>query len=172
MSETGLVTFTFANINLPWKSGYGDALSSALVHYSIKRKTTTPLGTEFTNTANIYFDYNAPITTNTTLNTLAVLGLGDVAAGTDSDALTMELYPVPASDHLTIRVNNVSKSGTAVVTIIDLMGNVVMSDKMSLSEGSTAVTKNLSDLTNGTYLTRIQFEDGSSITKKIVLYND
>ena len=171
MSETGLVTFTFANIHLPWKSQYGDALSSALVHYSIERKTTNPVGTEFTNTANIYFDYNAPITTNTTLTTLdEPAGIDEVAVGVNG--VTVDLYPVPASDHLTIQINNVSKSEAATVSIIDLMGNIVLSDKVNLSEGSTLVTENLSGLMNGTYLTRVQFENGSAIVKKIVLYNN
>jgi len=172
ISETGLVTFTFSDINLAWKSSYGDALSSAFVNYSIQRKTTAPVGTEFTNTANIYFDFNAPITTNTTLNTLkdTVLSVSELNLG--AIAVTVDLYPVPANDHLTIQVNNVSKNETATVSIIDLMGNVVMSEQMNLGEGSTSVTKNLSNLMTGTYLTRIQFENGSAIVKKIVLYKN
>jgi hypothetical protein len=172
ISETGLVTFTFANINLPWKELYGDALSSALVHYSIERKTTTPVGTEFTNTANIYFDYNAPITTNTTLNTLAVTGIDDHEPGTDGTAITVELYPVPASDQLTIRVNNVSKDEAATVSIIDLTGKLVLSENIDLSKGSTVVTANLSALMTGTYLTRVQFENGASVIRKIIVHND
>ena len=87
------------------------------------------------------------------------------------NGVTVDLYPVPASDQLTIQVNNVSKSEAAIVSIIDLMGNVVLSERVDLSEGSTLVTKNLSGLVNGTYLTRVQFENGSSIVKKIVKYN-
>jgi hypothetical protein len=173
VSETGLVTFTFANINLPWKSQYGDALSSGLINYSIERKANTPQGTEFTNTADIYFDYNAPITTNTTINTL-----NDELAGVDetdniasfSDGITVDLYPVPAKDFLTIRVNNVSKKEAVTVSVIDIMGNVVLASNVDLSEGSTAVIQDVSKLATGTYLTRIQFENGSSIIKKIVLY--
>lgn len=173
ISETGLVTFTFANINLPWKSAYGDALSSGLVNYSIERKTTNPIGTEFTNTANIYFDYNAPITTNTTLNTLvaSVAGIDELGANAGV-AVTVDLYPVPATDYLNIQVNNVSQHEVATVSIIDLTGHVVLSDNVDLGEGSTMVTKNLSKLMTGTYLTRIQFENGSSIIKKIVLYHN
>nr|WP_294858568.1 T9SS type A sorting domain-containing protein [uncultured Fluviicola sp.] len=171
VSETGLVTFTFANIHLPWKSQYGDALSSALVNYSIQRKTTNPVGTEYTNSANIYFDYNSPITTNTTLNTLdEPAGIEEAAVGVNG--ITLDLYPVPTSDHLTIQINNVSKNEAATVSIIDLMGNVVLSEQVDLSEGSTLVTKNLSALVNGTYLTRVQFENGSSLVKKIVLHKN
>jgi hypothetical protein len=173
ISETGLVTFRFENINLPWKSTYGDALSSGLVNYSIQRKTTAQNGTEFTNTANIYFDYNAPITTNTTLNTLdETAGVDEFTGSNGIEAITVDLYPVPVSDQLTIRVNNVSKNESATVSIIDLMGNVVLSDKLDLGEGSTFMTKNLSGLMTGTYLTRIQFENGASIIKKIVVYKN
>lgn len=171
VSETGLVTFTFPNINLPWKSSYGDALSSAFVHYSIQRKATLPLGTEFTNTANIYFDYNAPITTNTTLNTLVeAVGIDEIAS-TDAVSVTMELYPVPTSDNLNIRLSNITKNEPANLSIIDLMGNVVMSESLSLSEGTTIISKSLAGLTAGTYLTRVQFDNGSFIVKPIVLYN-
>lgn len=170
MSETGLVTFTFANIHLPWKEMYGDALSSSLVHYSIERKATNPVGTQFTNTANIYFDYNAPITTNTTINTLdEPTGVDEVQSGVDG--ITIDLFPVPAHDQLNIRVNNITKSETATVSIIDLMGNVVLSEQVDLGEGSTIVTQNLSRLMTGTYLTRVQFENGSSIVSKIIVHN-
>jgi hypothetical protein len=173
ISETGLVTFTFANINLPWKSAYGDALSSGLINYSIQRKTTNIQGTEFTNTADIYFDYNAPITTNTTLNTLQdVAGIDELKSTQNgsSNGITLDLFPVPAQDYLTIRVNNVLKSETATLSIIDLMGHVMLSKKIDLSEGSTAITENISNLATGTYLTRVQFSNGSNIIKKIVLY--
>lgn len=173
VSETGLITFKFANINLPWKSQFGDALSSGLINYSIERKGNVPQGTEFTNTADIYFDYNAPITTNTTINTL-----NDELAGVDetesiesfSDGVTVELYPVPAKDFMTIRVNNVSQKEEVTLSVIDIMGNVVLSSIVNLSEGSTDVIQDVSNLATGTYLTRIQFENGSSIIKKIVLY--
>lgn len=175
VSETGLATFTFANINLPWKSNYGDVLSSGLVHYSIQRKTTNPIGTEFTNTANIYFDYNAPITTNTTLNTLQESGLGideDPLGANGIIAVSVDLYPVPTSDQLTIQVNNSLKNEVAIVSIIDLTGHVVSSDKVDLEKGTTVINKNVSMLMTGTYLTQIQFENGLSIIKKIVVYND
>lgn len=170
VSETGLVTFTFANINLPWKSNYGDALSSALVNYSIQRKPTTPIGTTFTNEANIYFDYNAPITTNTTLNTLVeVAGIDDPTSG-DETSVTVDFYPVPTSDYLNIRVNNILNNQTAQLTIVDLMGNVVLSETVNLNEGSTVLTKSLSAFTAGTYLTRVQFDSGGFIVKPIVVF--
>lgn len=172
VSETGLVTFFFEDINLPWKGAYGDALSSGLINYSIKRKSNVPQGTEFTNTANIFFDFNEPITTNTTLNTLKD---EDPTVGVETlqqsgDAITVDLYPVPATDLITIRVNNVPNDEVATLRIIDIMGSEVMNRRLELSEGSTAITQNVSDLATGTYITLIQLNNGEVITKKMVLY--
>ena len=173
VSETGLVTFTFANINLPWKSSYGDALSSGLINYSIKRKTTNPQGTEFTNTANIFFDYNAPITTNTTVNTLndEFGGLIENANNESiSNEVTVDVFPMPVKDLMSIRINNITKDEVATISIIDLTGTVVREGKFSLVSGTTLVDQNISNLATGTYLAKIEFENGSFIIKKIVKY--
>jgi len=171
VSETGLVTFTFENIQLPWKNAYGDALSSGLINYSIKRKANNPQGTKFTNTANIYFDYNSPITTNTTLNTLndAIFASTEEITEDVTTLLSVDIYPVPTNGDVTIRINNASISEIATVTIIDLIGNVVVAESVSLGLGTTNVTQSLSHLTKGTYIARIQLENGMYVVKKIVL---
>jgi len=173
VSETGLVTFTFSNINLPWKSAFGDALSSGLINYSISPLASSPQGTEFTNTADIFFDFNAPITTNTTLNTLndteaGVNEIGDVH--NDSDGITIDVYPMPAKDKVIFRVNNVLKDEVATLYIFDLMGNVIHSEKMILNEGMTMISQNTSELARGNYIAKIQFDSSLVITKKIILF--
>lgn len=172
ISETGLVTFTFANIHLPWKSSFGDALSSGLINYSIKRKSTTPLGTEFTNTASIYFDYNAPIITNTTLNTLAKTNSVDENEVFEMDAMTIDLYPVPAQDELTIRVNNLTQDAIASISIIDMMGKVVLSNQIQLNEGATQITQNVSNLGTGTYFVSVQTANKPVVIKKLVVFKN
>lgn len=169
LSEDGLVTFTFANINLPWKDVYGDALSSGLVNYSIRRKETLPQGTELTNTADIFFDYNPPITTNTTVNTLRDATSIDGPNGI-SNTIKLEVYPVPAKDIVNIRISNLSENKAAALSIIDMLGNVVRKDKLDLNQGSTTISQNLAGFAQGTYLARVQFEDGSYLIKKVVLF--
>ena len=145
-------------------------MSSGLINYTISRKASNPQGTEFTNKANIYFDYNAPIETNTTLNTLFddVANLEEIE-GEMGDAITVELYPVPTTDVLTIRISNVKNNEAAMVSIIDLTGNVVLSNNIDLNKGSTTLMQNITSLATGTYLSRIQFSNGSFIAKKIVV---
>ncbi len=67
----GIVKFYFPNINLP-DSLSDEAGSKGFVRFRVKLKENLPLGTTIENTAYIYFDFNAPIITNTTVNTLAL----------------------------------------------------------------------------------------------------
>jgi Secretion system C-terminal sorting domain/SprB repeat len=172
ISETGLATFTFANINLPWKSTFGDVLSSGAFSYSIERKSTTPIGTEFTNSADIFFDYNAPITTNTTLNTLSSLGLNENTNSVSSEEISISLFPVPTNDKLSIQIDRNKKEQEVTIEIINLMGNVVSYDNFNLNENSTNFTKDVSEFMTGTYFIKFQFENGKSIIKKIIIHHN
>ena len=60
------VEFIFENINLD----FNDATNDGYVVFKIKTKPTLVVGNTFTNNANIYFDYNFPITTNTYTTTV------------------------------------------------------------------------------------------------------
>ncbi len=57
--------FIFANINLP-DSNQSVANSKGFVQFKIKHKANLPAGTVIKNTADIYFDYNSAVVTNTT----------------------------------------------------------------------------------------------------------
>jgi uncharacterized repeat protein (TIGR01451 family) len=70
MDQNGVVTFTFENIFLP-DSNVDEPGSHGFVAYRLNVDSFLPDPTEITNTAYIYFDYNAPIVTNTTLTTLS-----------------------------------------------------------------------------------------------------
>jgi len=63
------VTFNFENILLP-DSTIDFVGSQGYVTYSIQTNDPVPEFTPIENTASIYFDFNPPIVTNTTLNTL------------------------------------------------------------------------------------------------------
>lgn len=65
----GLIVFEFAPIYLP-DSTTDFAGSQGFVKYRINLNSALPLGTIINNTANIYFDSNPAIITNTTVNTL------------------------------------------------------------------------------------------------------
>jgi Secretion system C-terminal sorting domain/SprB repeat len=64
-----VIKFRFPLIMLP-DSNANEPASHGNIAYTLKMKPTTSVGSVIKNTANIYFDYNAPIVTNTTTNTI------------------------------------------------------------------------------------------------------
>jgi len=69
IQEGRFVTFNFENILLP-DSTINFNGSQGYVTYSIQANDGLKENTEVTNTASIFFDFNPPIVTNTTLNTM------------------------------------------------------------------------------------------------------
>ncbi len=63
----GLVKFSFPLINLP-DSNTNEPASHGYVQYKIRAKDSLAIGSTIENTANIFFDFNAPVITNTTSN--------------------------------------------------------------------------------------------------------
>ncbi len=69
VEQTGLVTFNFLNINLP-DSSTNSLGSQGFVKFGVNILPTTNTLATIENNASIYFDFNPPIITNTTLTTL------------------------------------------------------------------------------------------------------
>lgn len=65
----GVVKFTFSNIMLP-DSNVNEPASHGFVKFSIKQQTNNPMGTVIENQADIFFDFNDPIRTNTVRHTI------------------------------------------------------------------------------------------------------
>ncbi len=63
------VRFNFPNINLP-DSVNDEPNSHGYVQYRVKLKDSLPQGTVIQNTSYIYFDFNAPVQTNTVVDTV------------------------------------------------------------------------------------------------------
>lgn len=169
ISDNGVVKFTFKNINLPWQSNYGDVLSSGMFVYSAKLKKNLAIGTKIKNTAAIYFDYNEPIITNTTLNTL-------VAPGSSTTSLQelktsrlnkLLLFPNPARENFTL-VFNSPENTNGILTLFDISGREVSSKNISLLVGENSFTESAAFLQNGIYLIQLKTST-ETITKKLVI---
>lgn len=167
VSENGVITFKFAGINLPWKSQYGDVMSSGMVTYTIKRKRNVAQGTQFKNTAAIYFDYNAPVITNTTINTLNDM-LASVEEKSVLDNSDVVLYPNPTANMLNISISVKEASSKGQVNILDITGKLLSSQTITLDSGKNVIQENTSELTSGIYFVQVKCND-SFITKKLVV---
>lgn len=149
--------WVFDDILLP-DSTTDQAGSQGFVQYEIMPVDSKPPGTRFTNRAHIYFDFNEPIATNTTVNTIAVpLGISNL------QSLEFRLYPNPA--HETARLEFGNPAGArAVLEVFSLAGH-----RLAYREThGNAFEWKRGELPAGTYLFRLRVGDRTGAGKLIV----
>lgn len=164
VSENGVIRFSFHNIRLPWQDGYGDEISSGMITYSVKLKPNLPPGTQIRNKAAIYFDYNEPVITNTTLNTIgAPLSVNEL----NRDGSDIMLYPNPASEVYTL-VFNAPKDEHYVLSVVDIEGRTLVQKMVSIQSGTNIIQETTSGIQSGVYIVQLRSEN-NVLTKKLVI---
>jgi hypothetical protein len=141
------VEFIFDDINLG-SNQHGNVV------FKIKTKSTLVEGNTVTNNANIYFDYNFPIETNTTFTTFQTLSNGEFPI--DSSVV---IAPNPTKNNVNINCNNTIKS----IQLFDVQGRVLMTQLANDSE----FTIDIFNYTNGIYFVKVITENGTTIEKII-----
>lgn len=135
---------TFANINLP-DSGADYKASQGFIDVHVKLKPGLAIGTQIFNTANIYFDFNAPVVTNTVVTTL-----GSVISGIESPVkFEFAVMPNPANSQVLLRGDFEKASA---YELINQLGQVVLSGP--ITSANPAI--NVSNLNSGIYLMRVK----------------
>jgi uncharacterized repeat protein (TIGR01451 family) len=149
------LTWTFAGIDLP-PSVEGDAVTGhGYVVFQVKPKPGFALGDIIPNTADIFFDFNPAIVTNTcTTEFVPFLGLN--AFDTD----TFEYYPNPTSGIVTFAMKNASKIDT--FEVIDILGKSLISKTVHFNKAEI----DFSSLKQGIYLVKLK-ANGQTKTVKI-----
>lgn len=144
------VEFIFENIQLPFE----DATNDGYVLFKIKTLPTLQVGDSFSNTAEIYFDYNAPIITNDAVTNVGEnLGVDELAFSTG-----VNLFPNPAGTYFQIATSN----GIEVlsVEIYDVTGK-------RLKWFNASQRYNIEGLDTGMYFVTVRSTDGE-VTKKMM----
>jgi uncharacterized repeat protein (TIGR01451 family) len=150
------MAFVFSGINLP-DSGANEPASHGFVVYSIMPKAGLAIGTQIQNTANIYFDTNPAIVTNSTLNTIGIPnGIQHVSNG----ELKASIFPNPASGNVYMEVDGKSNFRAE---LYDMIGRNVMSTDGK--DGRSVM--NVQGLSNGMYLMKLTSEDNKVISATI-----
>lgn len=134
------VEFIFENINL-------GAEEHGNVVFKIKTKSTLAAGATVTNNANIYFDYNAPVSTNIASTTFQTLGVNENQI--DSSVI---VFPNPTSNSININANNTIKS----IEMFDVQGRVLQT---TLGEENHNIL-DVSAYSDGVYFIKITTEKG------------
>jgi hypothetical protein len=153
ITEGNIVEFIFKDIYLP----FDDDNNDGYVVFKIKTLATLGLGDTFSNTAEIYFDYNAAIITNEALTTV------EIPLGTEEQLadIAVSISPNPTSDILSIKSDYTINK----IAIFSSAGQLIK--QIAYTTKSKNATINLSDLDAGIYMIKIGTEEGSAL-KKVV----
>lgn len=157
---SNIATFTFNNINLP-DSNVDKMGSMGYVIYTIHQKKGLALNTKIQANASIYFDYNAPVKTNTTLNTIKAVPFAVQSTGRP-DELLANVYPNPASNKVMIAIESDGAKPGAQVKLISLTGQVLQQQQVSLKAGKNVFEASTAQLAPGFYL--VEVTDGARVS--------
>lgn len=146
------VEFQFDNINLP-PAIENEPASHGYVVFKIKTKSGLTIGDSVSNKADIYFDYNFPITTEPATSTVALLGLGQF------ENASVSIAPNPVSEVL--RIN--AKEKISSVQLIDIQGRILETRLFSNNQ----VDFDFSQKANGVYFVKITTDKGQK-TEKVI----
>ena len=129
--------FFFEDIDLP-SSDADEAASHGYIAFKIKPVEGATIGTTIENRADIYFDFNFPIATNTVNTIVTQLGYNTF------NVPTFTLYPNPASQSVSINCQSLNS-----VKIYDIIGQTIKS--IQCEQPVNVLTVDISDLAIGTY---------------------
>jgi hypothetical protein len=135
-----------------------EELSKGYVIYKVKVTPGFAVGDIIPNTAEIYFDTNPAVVTNT-FNTEFVAVLANASFQNEN----IQLFPNPATSIVQINIQNTSESLKSIV-IYDVLGKKV---KENATIGQTSI--DVSSLAKGVYMMEITSESNLKVIKKIVI---
>jgi hypothetical protein len=159
-----VVDFVFQNIQLP-DSNVNEPASHGFIQFSIHQKNANPLGTLIENTAGIYFDFNEPVITNTTMHQIEENFVDMNLVGLSKKSFEMNgcrVYPNPANDFTTIELLGDPK-GPFQLELISALGNTIQKS----SHTDPKIILNRGQIPSGIYAYRILGQDGLVATGKI-----
>lgn len=147
-----ILEVAFNPIHLP-DSSANEPGSHGFVAFTIKPKKDLIEGDWVSNQANIYFDYNAAISTNSAVTT--VVKTVQSTEINNSRRIDFDLIPNPGAEHSKIRINLPFEiwedQGTEII-VTNMRGNVIQ--EVSQIKGSHSVF--LNGLPSGSYIVEIR----------------
>lgn len=159
LSQHGILRIAFPGIELP-DSLTNEAGSQGFVRFRIEQQPGNVPGTLITNSADIYFDFNLPVTTNTTFHEVAEDYIPTLT-WLDPESIpsvSVTVYPNPFHQSAFVKVEGYA-ARSLEFSMIDLQGRVVY-EKQIVSTNEFSVEPGV--LVPGLYLYEIR-ANGKSI---------
>jgi uncharacterized repeat protein (TIGR01451 family) len=149
------LTVRFPNIQLADSTSNPEG-SKGFVQYRIKPKANWVTDT-IKNSAEIYFDYNAPIVTNTAKSYfMTVMGIKDINNLTEAVGIS----PNPTNGTVSIT----SRYDFEKIELLSITGQILSSETVN----SKSHQLNLTNFSEGIYFVRLIYPNGLSNVKKVV----
>ena len=152
INNSNEVDFVFNGINLA-DSTTDEPGSHGWIYYKVKPKSTFVAGDVISNIADIYFDYNLPIITNTATTQINTTLSSDSFS---SNNLDYNIYPNPFNEHFTVFIKE-----NASYSITTINGQVLKKGNLDLGKNSL----NISSFSKGLYFLTIKNDKSVSIKK-------
>jgi uncharacterized repeat protein (TIGR01451 family) len=140
------LTWRFDGVNLPPSVSGDEVTGHGYIVFQIKPNSGFAIGDIIPNVAEIFFDFNPAIVTNTcTTEFVPLLGVNTF----ESD--TFEYYPNPTSDTITFHLKNTSTT-IETITVMDILGKTLLTKTNNHSNAFI----DLSSLSKGMYLVKVK----------------
>jgi hypothetical protein len=157
--ENRMVVFEFPNIMLP-DSGTDQEGSNGYVSFKANLINGIEVGDEIKNTAAIFFDFNDPIITNTTINKV-VLDANSRIINKDK-GYEVRIYPNPISDQTTTFEIVLDKSASLGLNLYDLQGRLLWNFEKEHTNKHFKMQLPWNDLIKGMYLLEIKINQNTT----------
>ena len=154
------LTWKFNGIDLPPSSSSSQTIGHGFITFQVKPKPGYAIGDIIPNTANIYFDFNPAIITNT--NTTLFVQTLEVDEFETKDFI---FSPNPATDSVLIELKN-ENNHIKQVKIMDQLGRIIQTTSFTSSLNSELI--NLNAIPTGTYFLEVTSDSNQRIIKKII----
>lgn len=163
LKDDGLLIFHFENIMLPDSSTNLEE-SQGFVQFRIHQLPDNAIGTVIENTADIYFDQNEAVITNTVHHTIGTNFLPTGTVQTFVPNLKIGVAPNPFSNFTNITLEGIDHTD-GEFELYDMMGRLVKAD--SFSDNTYRLER--AGLSSGTYLFRFLNTEGLIANGKLVI---
>lgn len=150
--KENVAEFIFQNINLAPADNGGGGGGHGNILLKIKTRDNLTVGDEATNKANIYFDYNAPIETDTARTVFQSLGVGEHF--TDQ---IVTFYPNPTGGAVEIKSDAEIKS----IQLFDVQGRILR----SVTVNAMMEVLDLSAQASGVYFVKVTTDKGVKVER-------
>ena len=164
LTGPGIAEFLFENILLP-DSNVNQAGSNGFLKFSIIPKADAPLETLIENTANIYFDFNEAIVTNTTRHRLGENFLSVGLWQPQRPEYEVLVSPNPFAETARLEIKGLRSLQPVHLQIVDLQGRIVVDEDFS----GSSVTLRKTGLPPGMYLFKLDQKGGLIGSGKLVV---